>query len=73
MRAWRGLVVGMLLLLLTGCVAYGPGPSGYGYGYGSGYSYRPAYPVYVAPSRTVVVPVVRYPQYRPYRHRHWRH
>ena len=69
MRALRGMVVGVLLLL-TGCVAYGPRPAAYGYG--SGYSYTPAYPVYVAPFPTVVVPVIRYPQYRPYGHRHWR-
>ena len=72
MRALRGMVVGVLLLL-TGCVAYGPRPAayGYGYGYGPGYSYSP---VYVAPVPTIVVPIVRYPQYRPYRpygHRHW--
>jgi len=71
MRALRGMVVGVLLLL-TGCVAYGPPAAAYGYGYGSGYAYRPAYPVYVTPYPTVVVPVVRYPQYRPYGHRRWR-
>ncbi len=78
MRALRGMVVGVLLLL-TGCVAYGPPAAAYGYGYGPGYAYRPAYPVYVAPYPTVVVPVVRYPQYRPYGnyyrphgHRNWR-
>lgn len=73
MRALRGMLVGALLLL-TGCVAYGP-PAAYGYGYGPGYAYSPvypAYPVYVAPYPTVVVPVVRYPRYRPYGHRRWR-
>lgn len=71
MRALRGLVVGVLLLLLTGCVAYGPRPAAYGYGYGyaPGYSYSP---VYGAPVPTIVVPVVRYPQYRPGWHRRWR-
>ncbi|MFZ4708477.1 MAG: hypothetical protein ACOYMH_01365 [Zwartia sp.] len=68
MRALRGMVVGVLLLL-TGCVAYGPQPAAYGYGYGPSYSYSP---VYVAPVPTIVVPVVRYPQYRPYGHRRWR-
>jgi hypothetical protein len=74
MRALRGMVVGVLLLL-TGCVAYGPPAAAYGYGYGPGYAYSPvypAYPVYVAPYPTIVVPVVRYPQYRPYGHRRWR-
>ncbi len=69
MRSLRGVVVA-LLFLLTGCVAYGPeaGAHGYGYGYGSGYAYRPAYPVYVAPYPTVVVPAVRYARYRPHGH-----
>ena len=78
MKALRGLVVGMLLLL-TGCVAYGPPAAAYGYGYDLGYVYRPAYPVYVAPYPTLVVPVVRYPRYqphghhyRPYGNRRWR-
>jgi len=71
MRALRGMVVGVLLLL-TGCVAYGPPAAAYGNGYGPGYAYRPAYPVYAAPYPTVVVPVVRYPRYRPYGHRRWR-
>ena len=72
MRALRGMVVGVFTLL-TGCVAYGPQPAGYGYGggygYGSSYSYTP---VYVAPVPRVVVPVVRYPLYRPWGHRRWR-
>ena len=72
MRALRGMVVGVFTLL-TGCVAYGPQPAGYGYGggygYGSSYSYTP---VYVAPVPRVVVPVVRYPIYRPWGHRRWR-
>ena len=72
MRALRGMVVGVFTLL-TGCVAYGPQPAGYGYGggygYGSSYSYTP---VYVAPGPRVVVPVVRYPLYRPWGHRRWR-
>ena len=72
MRALRGMVVGVFTLL-TGCVAYGPQPAGYGYGggygYGSSYSYTP---VYVAPAPRVVVPVVRYPLYRPWGHRRWR-
>ncbi len=72
MRALRGTVVGVFVLL-TGCVAYGPQPAGYGYGggygYGSSYSYTP---VYVAPVPRVVVPVVRYPLYRPWGHRRWR-
>ena len=70
MRALRGMVIGVFVLL-TGCVAYGPqsGAYGYGYGYGSGYSYAP---VYVAPVPTVVVPVARYPVYRPSWHRRWR-
>jgi len=72
MRALRGMVVGVLMLL-TGCVAYGPRSAAYDYGYSSGYAYRPAYPVYVAPYPRVVVPVVRYPQYRPYGYRQWRH
>jgi hypothetical protein len=67
MRALRGMAVGVLLLL-TGCVAYGPRSAAYG----SGYSYTPAYPVYVAPYPTVVVPVVRYPRYRHYGHGHGR-
>ena len=78
MRALRGMVVGVLLLL-AGCVAYGPDAGAYGYGYGSGYAYRPAYPAYAAPYSTVVVPVVRYPRYqphghhyRPHGHRRWR-
>ncbi len=68
MRALRGMVVGVLLLL-TGCVAYGPESVAHGYGYGSGYAYRPAHPVYVGPYPPIVVPVVRYPRY----HRHHRH
>ena len=68
MRALRGMVIGVFFLL-TGCVAYGPQPAGYGYGYGPGYSYSP---VYVAPVPTVVVPIARYPQYRPGWHRRWR-
>jgi hypothetical protein len=77
MRALRGMVVGVLLLL-TGCVAYGPRPAAYGYGYGytPGYAYSPAYvapaPAYVTPAPTIVVPIARYPQYRPGWHRHWR-
>jgi hypothetical protein len=70
MRALRGMVVGVLLLL-TGCVAYGPDAGAYGYGYGSGYAYRSAYPVYAAPYPTVVVPVVRYPRYQSHGH-HYR-
>lgn len=76
MRVLRGMVVGVLLLL-TGCVAYGPQEAAHGYGYGSGYAYRPAYPVYAAPYPTVVVPAVRYPRHhRHHRHhdyRRWRH
>jgi hypothetical protein len=68
MRALRSTVVGVFFLL-TGCVAYGPQPAAYGYGYGSGYSYSP---VYVAPAPTVVVPVARYPIFRPWWHRRWR-
>jgi len=71
MRALRGMVVGVLLLL-TGCVAYGPQSAAYDYRYGSDYVYRPAYPVYVAPYPTVVVPIVRFPQYRPHGSRRWR-
>ena len=74
MRALRGMVIGVLLLL-TGCVAYGPQSGGYGYGYGYGHGYGPSYsytPVYVAPIPRVVVPVVRYPNYRPWGHRRWR-
>ena len=74
MRSLRGVVVA-LLFLLTGCVAYGHQPAAYGYGYGPSYSYTP---VYVAPIPRVVVPIVRYPRYRPYGHhdrphghRHW--
>lgn len=70
MRVLRGMVVGMLLLL-TGCVAYGPPAAAYGYGYGPAYAYRPAYPVYVAPYPTVVVPDVWYPRYQPHGH-HYR-
>ena len=67
MRSLRGVVVA-LLFLLTGCVAYGHQPAAYGYGSGPSYSYAP---VYVAPIPRVVVPIVRYPRYRPYGHRHW--
>ena len=67
MRALRGTVIGVLLLL-TGCVAYGPQPAAYGYGYAPGYAYTP---VYVAPFPAVVVPVVRYPRYRREGYRHW--
>ena len=69
MKTLRGMVIGVFFLL-TGCVAYGPQAGGYGYG--AHYGYAPAYPTYVVPAATIVVPIVRAPRYRPYGHHNWR-